>query len=403
MEVHYMEVSITKLNHTGEGIGLINGKIAFIPKTIPGDIVEAQITKEHKSYIEANVCNYKELSPNRVAISCPYYQECGGCQLMGLNYQEQLNYKKDKVINIINKYANLTINPTIKESIQYQYRNKITLQVQNGKIGLYTLNSNYLIPITKCLLVSDTINNLINIISTKLNLSAISQIIIRKNNTQLMLWFKGKIDESILIQTLSSYVTSLYLNDKHLYGTTTITEKLGKYQFLISPASFFQVNHAQTINLYNQVKSYLGPNNNEVLDLYCGTGTIGIYVSDYCKQVTGIELNASSVKDAHNNIKLNNLTNIEIKQGAVGEVLEAKNTYDAIIVDPPRSGLDKQTKATLLKIKSPKLIYISCDPITLARDLNDLKILYQVKDITLFDMFPNTYHVESVVCLSIKE
>lgn len=398
-----MEVTITKLNHSGEGIGIINNKIAFIPKTIKGDIVETKIIKEHKNYIEAIPTKYKELSKDRVAIPCPYYQECGGCQLMGMSYPEQLNYKKEKVINILNKYANLNLNPTIKESNPYEYRNKITLQVKDGNIGLYTLNSHDLIPITKCLLVSKPINELISIIKNNLNLSAISQIIIREANSKLMIKFKGKISESILIKVLSQYVDSLYLNDKHLYGIKTITDTLGKYQFLISPNSFFQVNHNQTINLYNQVKTYLGPNNNEVLDLYCGTGTIGIYVSNYCQKITGIELNPSSVKDAHNNIKLNNLTNIEIKQGDVGQLLEAKNTYDAIIVDPPRSGLDKKTRTTLLKIKSPKLIYISCDPITIARDLNELKEIYDIKEISLFDMFPNTYHVECIVLLGRKE
>ena len=398
-----MEVSITKLNHTGEGIGIINNKIAFIPKTIPGDIVEAKIIKEHKKYIEAIPTKYLAYSQDRVDIKCPYYQECGGCQLMGLSYQEQLNYKKDKVTNILSKYANLKLNPSIKESNGYKYRNKITLQVKDGKVGLYTSNSHDLIPIAKCLLVSDKINNLINLIqSSNLDLTNINQIIIRESNNQLMTQFIGKINISILIEKLSSYVTSLYLNDSLIYGSKTITETLGDYQFLISPNSFFQVNHNQTINLYNQVKTYLGVGNNEVLDLYCGTGTIGIYVSKCCKKVTGIELNKSAVMDANNNIKLNNLINIEFKLGDVGKVLQAKNTYDAIIVDPPRSGLDKNTKATLLQIKSPKLIYISCDPITLARDLNNLKEIYDIKDITLFDMFPNTYHVESVVLMNLK-
>ena len=398
-----MEVKITKLNHSGEGMGTINGKIVFIPKALPGDVVEAKIIKEHKNYIEAVSTEYKEQSPNRTAIQCPYYQQCGGCQLMGLSYQEQLNYKKDKATNILKKYANLDLNPPIKESKEYHYRNKITLQVKNGKIGLYTQNSNDLIPINECLLVSNSINNIVKLINNKLNLQSINQIIIREANNQLMTKFLGKIDESILIKTLSSHVSSLYLNNKHLYGTKTITENLDKYQFLISPASFFQVNHTQTINLYNQVKKYLGPNNNQILDLYCGTGTIGIYVSDYCQKVTGIELNPSSVKDAQHNIELNKLTNIKIKQGDVGKVLQAKNTYDAIIVDPPRSGLDKHTRDTLIKIKSPKLIYISCNPITLARDLNELKELYNIEDITLFDMFPNTYHVECVMWMSLKK
>lgn len=398
-----MEVSITKLNHTGEGIGIINNKISFIPKTIPGDIIEAKIIKEHKSYIEAIPTKYLNYSKDRVDIKCAYYQECGGCQLMVLSYQEQLNYKKDKVVNILNKYACLNLNPTIKETNEYKYRNKITFQVKDGKMGLYTSNSHNLIPVDKCLLVSDKINNLIKIIqSSNLDLTYINQIIIREANNQLMIQFIGKINISILIEKLSSYVTSLYLNDGLIYGSKTITETLGDYQFLISPNSFFQVNHNQTINLYNQVKTYLGVGNNEVLDLYCGTGTIGIFVSNCCKKVTGIELNKSAVIDANNNIKLNNLTNIEIKHGDVGKVLEAKNTYDAIIVDPPRSGLDTKTRATLLQIKSPKLIYISCNPITLARDLNDLKEIYDIKEITLFDMFPNTYHVESVVLMEIK-
>lgn len=393
-----MEVTIIKLNHSGEGIGYIDGKIVFIPKTIPGDIVEIKIIKEHKNYIEAIPTKYIEYSKDRIDIKCPYYKECGGCQLMSLPYPKQLEYKCNKVKNILNKYASLNLEPTITESNIYNYRNKITLQVNNGNIGLYTSNSHDLIQIDKCHLISNNMNNIIPIIK-ELELSNINQIIIRESTNQLMLKFIGKINISTLINKLSSKVDSIYLNEELIYGTPTITETLDKYKFLISPDSFFQVNKNQTINLYNQVKNYLGPNNNEVLDLYCGTGTIGIYASDYCKKITGIELNPSSVKDAIKNVRLNNLTNINILEGDVGTLLKAKNAYDAIIVDPPRSGLDKKTKSTLLKIKSPKLIYISCDPITLARDLNELKEIYDIKDISLFDMFPNTYHVETVVCL----
>lgn len=396
-----MEVTIIKLNHSGEGIGYIDGKIVFIPKTIPGDIVEIKIIKEHKNYIEAIPTKYIEYSKDRAEIKCPYYKECGGCQLMGIPYSKQLEYKYNKVKNILNKYASLNLEPSITESNIYNYRNKITLQVNNGNVGLYTSNSHDLIQIDKCHLISNNMNNIIPLIK-ELDLSNINQIIIREATNQLMIKFIGKINISTLTNKLSSKVDSIYLNEELIYGTPTITETLGKYKFLISPDSFFQVNKNQTINLYNQVKNYLGPNNNEVLDLYCGTGTIGIYVSDYCKKITGIELNPSSVKDAIKNVRLNNLTNINILEGDVGTLLKAKNAYDAIIVDPPRSGLDKKTKATLLKIKSPKLIYISCDPITLARDLNELKEIYDIKEISLFDMFPNTYHVESVVLLMLK-
>lgn len=397
-----MEVEVTRLNHSGEGIGHINNKVVFIPKTIPGDIVEIKIIKEHKNYIEAIPVNYKEKSPNRTQILCPYYQQCGGCQLMGMTYQEQLNYKKNKVIDILKKYANLELNPTITGTDEYYYRNKITLQVQNGKLGLYSSNTNTLVPINKCLLVAEPINNLIAIINNNLNLKNITKITIRTSPNELMAIFEGKINRSTLINTIAPHVTSLYLNEEHLSGTTTITAPLGQYKFLVSPQSFFQVNYSQTINLYNQVQKYLKSNNKNVLDLYCGTGTIGIYVSSNCQQVTGIEINPSSIKDAIENAKLNQIANIKFIKGSVGQVLEAKNTYDAIILDPPRSGLDKKTKDTLLKIKSPKLIYISCNPITLARDLNTLKDLYDIKDISLFDMFPNSYHVESIAHLQLK-
>ena len=205
-----------------------------------------------------------------------------------------------------------------------------------------------------------------------------------------------------ILKYLSSQVDSIYINDRLIYGLPKIEESLGKYRFEISPKSFFQVNHDQTINLYNQVKKYLGSSNRNVLDLYCGTGTIGIYVSDCCEEITGIELNPSSVADGKENIKKNHLKNFQIRQGDVGKVLQTGEQYDAIIVDPPRSGLDKRTKSTLLQIESPKIIYISCNPITLARDIKELYSKYQLEDITLFDLFPNTYHVETVCIMERK-
>lgn len=402
-----MKIEIIKLNHTGAGIGQVDGKIIFVQKTLPGDVIEGTNLKEHKNFIEAS-CNhiYKE-SPLRIPIQCPYYKKCGGCQLMDLPYSEQLKYKKEKVENILTKYASIELNNlnlSIKESPnQYHYRNKITLQVQNGIIGLFTYNTNDIVKVDSCFLISKKMNQLIQLMQNELNLENVNQIMIREAKDLLMVQVMGEIEEANLINTLSSQVESLYLNDKHLYGKKYLIDQLGKYQFQISPKSFFQINHLQTINLYNQIKQYLGPNNKNILDLYCGTGTIGIYVSDYCEKVTGIELNPSSVADAILNIKRNKLNHIHIEKGDVGKVLQAKNIYDAIIVDPPRNGLDKKTKQVLKQIKSPKIIYVSCDSITLARDLNELKEFYDIQEITLFDMFPNTYHVECVMWLCLKK
>lgn len=398
-----MKVEITRLNHNGEGVGQINGKIIFVPKTLPGDIVEATTVEDHKNFIRGVPTKFYQKSNVRIPSNCPYFNECGGCQFLELPYQEQLKYKKEKVINILKKYANLDVNPTIKESKQYHYRNKITLQVQNGKIGLFSTKTNNLVSIKSCLLISDAMNQLIELIQSEINLQEITGIIIKEAQSNIMVQLIGKTNKQNLIKILSPEVTSLYLNEKCLFGTKYIKEKLGDYEFQVSPASFFQVNHEQTINLYNQVKIYLGPNNNHVLDLYCGTGSIGIYVSDCCKKITGIELNSSAVKDANQNVLKNNLSHVKVYEGDVGKILKTKNTYDAIIVDPPRSGLDKRTKQVLKQIKCPKIIYVSCNPITLARDLNDLKEIYDLKDISLFDMFPNTYHVESVVLLELKD
>ncbi len=396
-----MKVEISALNHTGEGIGKIENKIIFIPKTIPGDIVIPSNIIDHGNYEEASIWFLETPSPNRVVIKCPYYDLCGGCHLQGLSYQNQLSYKQEKVINILKKYAKLEVNPPITPSPPYHYRNKITLQVQNSQIGLYEHNSKKLVPVEQCLLISPKMNALLSQIQKNINLKEVTQIIIRETSTnQIMIQLIGQALPEQVKKVLSDQVTSLYINDKHIMGQPQIEEKLGPYHFLISPYSFFQVNPTQTINLYNQVKTYLGPNNNHVLDLYCGTGTIGIYVSQYCKKITGIEINPSAVKDAQENIKNNNLKNIKIKLGNVASILKNNEKYDAIIVDPPRSGLDKQTRKILLQLKSPKIIYISCNPITLARDINQLKEDYDLKDISLFDMFPNTYHVECICVLN---
>lgn len=397
-----MEVMIERLNDNGDGVGRVLGKVIFIPKTLPGDLVSVKIVKEYKNYIKGDVLEYLKYSDKRSLVSCPYYYECGGCQIMGLDYESQLAYKKDKVINILKKYANIDFNPSIVGSYNYHYRNKITIQVKDGEIGLYKVGSNDLVSIDRCLLVSDNVNSLIRLIKDNLDLINIEQIIIREAFNQLMVKFVGKIDRSILLERIMPYVNSLYLNDELLGGDECLKDRLGDYQFLVSPNSFFQVNHNQTINLYDQVKKYLGEDNGRVLDLYCGTGSIGIYVSKCCECVDGIEVSSSSVGDANNNILLNNLDNVFVELGDVSKVLEISNDYDCVIVDPPRSGLDKRTKSILKQMQCSKVIYVSCDPITLARDLKELQEVYDVIDITLFDMFPNTYHVESVVLMKLK-
>lgn len=391
-----------RLNHTGEGIGKYNDKVIFVGKTIPGDKILIQNIKDKKSYCTAEVAKYLERGSFFKKAVCPYYKVCGGCQIMELSYQKQLEYKINKVKDIFKKYAALEINPDIVASArEFYYRNKITLQVENGKIGLYQLKTKKLISIDKCCLVKEKINDIIPLF-VFLDLREVRQIVIKEFNEKVMVQVRGKVNEFDLIRILENKVSSIYVNDKLIYGIAKLEEVLDGMHYYISPNSFFQVNKGQTINLYNQVKEYLGSDNQNILDLYCGMASIGIFVNKASKHITGIELNSSSIKDARENIKRNHLGNIKVSEGDVGSLLEVENTYDAIIVDPPRSGLDKKTKSGLLKIKSKKIIYVSCNPITLARDIHDLKEFYQLEEIKLFDLFPNTYHIESIALLILK-
>ena len=399
-----MEVVIEGLNHTGEGIGRIDGKVVFVPNSIPGDVVDIVDLKDFKTYYRGSVDRIITSSNDRVEQKCPYYGVCGGCQLRDLSYLKQLEYKKDKAKNIFKKYGNIDVDVDIIGSDKKDgYRNKITLQVKDGKLGLYKNNSNDLICVDSCMLVSDKVNEIIKLIKDNLDLKDLRNIMIREYNGRLMIQFIGNIDKDGVINFLSSFVDIIYINELLVYGKNSLDVMLDKYKYKVSPYSFFQVNYEQATKLYDKVKEYLGNDNNSVLDLYCGTGSIGIYVSSCCKRILGIEINESSVRDANVNIGLNDLDNVSVIKGSVGKVLKSGEEYDAIIVDPPRSGLDKNTRNTLLEIGSKRIIYVSCDPITLARDLKELSVIYDIKDMVLVDMFPNTYHVESVVLLELKK
>lgn len=364
-----MEVNITKLDHQGRGIARINNKIIFIPNTIPGETVDIKITKEKKNFMEGKVVNFIKKSPNRIESICPYYPRCGGCQLLHIPYQQQLEYKEEKLKNIFKKYGlnDIKINNIIGSPNKFYYRNKVTFQTSNNKLGFYQDNSNKLIEINHCLLLNENLNNNIKYLP--------------KNNTQVIV--RGNADDII------------YEQSKKIIHT------IGDYKFLVSINSFFQINDYITPLLYNKIKQYLSPTKKDVvLDLYCGTGTIGIFISDTVKKVIGIEINESAVKDAWENAKINNVDNIEFICGDAG--LESRKLTikpDSIIIDPPRAGLSRDAIKTILNFNPKTIVYVSCDPMTLVRDLNILKDYYIIEELTPFDMFPNTYHIECCVLL----
>lgn len=395
-----MEYLITDLNHLGQGITRIDNKITFVPKTVSGDIVNLEIIKSHKNYNEAKLLKIVKPSPDRIEYKCPYYNKCGGCNIANLEYTNQLKYKKEKVINIFKKYNKIDIDPTIIASDEIlHYRNKITLQY-NEKLGLYEEKTHNIIEIEECLLMPQKVNDIIKLLNKYNYNTSLQKIVIRIINNQVMINIIAKDISKSLIEILKNLDVSVYHNSKYISGNKVLIETLNNYKFSILPDSFFQINKKQTINLYNQIVEYANPQKEDkVLDLYCGVGTIGIYLSKYCKEVLGIEINKSSIENANINKKLNNVENISFIEADVSKVLSMKYKADIIIVDPPRSGLDKNTIETLIKINPKKIVYVSCDPITLSRDINLLKNNYILKDIKLYDMFPETYHVESVCML----
>ena len=381
------------------GIGMIDNKVIFVEHALAGEIVEVEVVCEYKKYMVGRVNKIIKKSLDRCNYECKYYDNCGGCNIGILDYQKQLEFKKNKVINIFRKYGKLEINPVIVETDRIGYRNKIVLHVVNGKLGYFKANTNELVEIDKCIIASDKINKVINIIRNKIDISLVNKIMIRTSYDNIMVVFYGKIDKNMIINNLD-FIDSIYIDDVLVYGKEMIIEKLGDYKFYISKDSFFQVNTKQIINLYNQVLEYANLSKNDVvMDLYCGTGTIGIFLSKYCKKVIGIEINDSAVKDANDNSKINDVKNIKFMCGSSSIIKDLKYKVDVVVVDPPRCGLDKITIETLNKMKVKKIVYVSCDPMTLVRDIKLLSDNYILKDIKLFDMFACDYHVESVVLM----
>lgn len=394
-------IEVTSLDHNGRGIAKLNDKIVFIENALPGEIVEIKILNEKKKFIEASVTNYIKKSNIRIESNCPYYEKCGGCDLLHIKYNDQLKFKHNKISNIVSRYLNnnIKIQDIVKSDNNFNYRNKVTFQVKEC-VGFYKNKSYDLIEIDKCLNCDNIINEAIPYLK-KLDLKYMDKIICKTGLNKLMIILETK-KQDINIDPIKDISESIFIKNNNKYklvhGNKYIYEKLGKYNYLVSPDSFFQINLNVCEKLYNKIHEYVGKNKN-ILDLYCGTGSIGIYVSEL-NNVIGIEINEFAIKDANENKKLNNIENISFICGDSSNEIEKLNfNPDIIIVDPPRSGLNNEAIKNILKISPNKIIYVSCDPMTLVRDLKQLNEKYNIIEITPFDMFPNTKHVECVVYL----
>ena len=395
------QVTINKVDNKGRGIGYTSGKIVFVKNALPGEVVTLKNIKEHKKYITADIQNIVKKSELRNIPKCPYYDSCGGCNLMhvGIDYQEE--YKEEKVKEILKKYANIKENVKfIKNNKELYYRNKITLKVKNGEFGYYNDETHNFINVNNCLLVNNKINEFIKSNVIKINNG---ELVIRVNyQDELLISIKSEENISFLNDINKYNVVGVVLNGKIIYGTSFFYDYIGDFKFKVSYNSFFQVNNYIASNIFMILKSNLKGKN--LLDLYCGVGTLGLSLKDNFESIYGIEKIENAIIDAKENALINNCHNAHFYAGDTYEVLKDINvSFDTIIVDPPRSGLNEETRDLIIKLRPDKLCYVSCDPLTLARDLNILNEFYDVEKINALDMFPNTYHVECVCILERKE
>lgn len=391
-----MQVKIIRLDDYGRGICYLNDKITFVPNTCIADIVEIEIVKETKKYNIGRV--KKVISSSRKTSFCPYSSFCGGCNLSLMTYDDTLNFKKQKLEHIFKKFCNLDKDiPIIASPKNLEYRNKITLHVKDGIVGFYKENSNEIITIAECKLVPFKVNELIKIIPS-FNIKN-GDIIIRNNyNMEMLVNFIT--NDKLVIPNLTNFkIVGILQNNQILKGEDFFIERLNNMFFKVSYDAFFQINLGVTEKLFALLINFASKNK-IVLDLFCGTGTLGLTIAPFSKKVYGIEINKNATINATLNAKINGLNNCYYLCGDANKLISKINDkIDLVIIDPPRSGMSKEGLNLLKKVGAKDIIYIACDPITLARDINDLKDEYAVKTIIGLDMFPFTYHVETLTVL----
>ena len=405
------ETEVTSLENEGMGVCKVRGMVVFVPKTLVGEKVRIRITEIKKNFARGKLIEILEKSSKRTQSKCPYYEECGGCDLRHQDAAENLKFKKEKVKNALRRIGKIDIEveDTIPSYKENNYRNKVSFKVEKDRIGFYSLGTYQLVDIENCHLVQKEINDALLVIRNYLkeNKNMIKSITIKYGNAMndilIDVYSLSENDIEILdyLTTNISNLSTVIYNGKTVYGNGYIKEITNGLMFNVSSKSFFQVNSMQAEKLYEIVISLAGLTKNDVvLDLYCGTGTITSIVANHVKKVIGIEIVEDAILDAKENLKINNINNVRFICGdAAKEINKIKEHVDVIIVDPPRKGIDRKAIAIMKKLAPKKIVYISCNPVTMARDLSYLNNLYNVRKVVPVDMFPNTSHVESVCIL----
>ena len=389
---------IEKLDNLGRGILYHDGKITFVPKTVPEDIIDYEIVKSKKNYNVGKLVKIVEASSKRIKATCPYFNECGGCDLQNLSYEETIEYKKEKFMSAF-KRKGFTIKPIfIENKNSYNYRNKVTLKILKGNVGYFKEESHNLVNIEKCIIAKESINEVIPLIK-KIGIQN-GEVVIRTNElNEILIWIKTK--EKVVFDTKKFNKVKLIgivINNETYYGNSYIYATINGIKYKISYDSFFQVNPYIAKKLFEKVKDNIN-SNDIVLDIYSGVGTLSLSAAKKAKRVVGIEVVSNAVDNAKENANFNNISNVEFFLSDVTKNLEINYSFNKVIVDPPRIGLSKKVLDTLLDILPKKIIYVSCNPDTLLRDLDILKEKYNIDKLYILDMFSYTYHCESIMVL----
>lgn len=451
-----LELAVDQIAFGGKGLCRVDGMAVFVDQAVPGDRVSARVVKKKKSYAEARVIELIEASPDRVDAPCPYSGICGGCKWQFLDYQRQLVYKQQHVqeaLAHIGLIKDVLVHPTIASERVFGYRNKMEFScaerrwllpeelgrddVDTGMaLGLHVPGTFFkVLDIEACLLQPDMGNSILSDVRHFIRNSHLPvyglrshegfwRFLVLRHSAALDHWMVNIVtatEEKAAIEPLADLIFEKYENvvsvvnnitarrsgvaigEKEilLRGEQVIVDHIGEYQFELSSNSFFQTNSLGAKQLYDTAKAYAGLTGSErVVDLYCGAGTISIYLSDHAREVVGLEVVDSAVMDAKRNCQRNDIHNCRFIHGDIRQTLtNVGERPDVMIIDPPRAGMHHDVVKQVLSLAPEKIVYVSCNPATLSRDIALIKDAYHLLEVQPVDMFPHTFHIEAVAKL----
>ena len=418
---------VQRIGTYGEGVGSLNGFTFFVEGALPGEQVRAVVTEVRKNYGRARVVEFVLKSPHRVEPRCPVFGRCGGCQIMHLAYPQQLETKRQRVIDALERIGKMKVDvmPCIASPSPFSYRNKIQLPYQNGQLGLYAFNSHDLIEIEKCYIhcpLGERVFEAVKKVLKKRGAPGVRHVLIKTavctnqvlvilvtgsgvNISEIAHEIKTSMDEiKGVVQNINDEPGNVILGRRYetVAGDGFIFDTICNLTFKVSPASFFQVNPMQAENLYQKALEVCQLTGTEtVLDAYCGVGGLSLLMAQKAKNVIGVEVVAEAILDAEENCRSNGIKNARFTCSLAEDFIETLSGIDIAVINPQRKGCETSFLQKLAALKPKKIVYISCDPATLARDLQLLKD-YRAQTVQPFDMFPQTVHVETVVSLSLN-